>query len=187
MLGPTGGTNGGFQRFLSHIWMPRRHPGGTELRDHVKILGILNIVMGGLTALAGLTVLVAMGGIAAVLGIISQDGSGGDLEGARVAAPILGLIGSLIGIFLLAISLPSIVGGWGLLKYKSWSRVLMIIVSGIHLLHVPLGTALGIYGLWVLLNEQTRQLLESGGAMPPATYSMPQPAGFPGAQPPQGV
>jgi len=158
------------------------------MREHVKILGILNIIMGGLTALAGLIVLVAMGSIAAFLvAMVSQDGSAGDVENARLAAPIVGLIGSVVGIFLLALSLPSILGGWGLLKYKSWSRVLMIIVSGFHLLHVPFGTALGIYGLWVLLNEQTRQLLESGGTVPPATYPMPQPTGFPSARPPQGV
>jgi hypothetical protein len=62
----------------------------------------------------------------------------------------------------------------------------MIIVSGFSLLHFPLGTALGIYGLWVLVNEQTRQLLESGGAYPPPAFPMQQPAGFPAGRPPQG-
>jgi hypothetical protein len=143
------------------------------LRDHIKILGILNIVMGGLTALGGVIVLVAMGGIAAIVALTLQ---GPDAEGARISAPILGIVGLAIGTFLLLLSLPSIVGGWGLLNYKSWARPLMIVLSGFHLLHVPLGTALGVYGLWVLLNEQTRQLLDSGGALPPpVTYPMPQP------------
>jgi hypothetical protein len=93
------------------------------MREHVKILGILNIVMGSLVGAGGLFVLLATGGI---------------------------------------------------------------IVSGLSLLHFPLGTALGIYGLWVLLNEQSRQLLESGGTLPPPTFSMQQPAGFPTGRPPQG-
>jgi hypothetical protein len=99
----------------------------------------------------------------------------GDADSARIAAPIVGVIGVIIGIFLLALALPAILGGWGLLNYRSWSRILMIVISGLSLLHFPLGTALGIYGLWVLLNEQTRQLLESGGALPAVGFPMPQP------------
>jgi hypothetical protein len=38
----------------------------------------------------------------------------------------------------------------------------MIVISALHLLSFPIGTALGVYGLWVLLNEQSRRLLEGG-------------------------
>jgi len=156
------------------------------MREHVKILGILNIVMGSLTALGGLVVLLATGSIASLIVMGLQDS--GDADGARFAAPLVGVIGSIIGIFLLALALPAILGGWGLLNYKSWSRILMIVISGLSLLHFPIGTALGIYGLWVLLNEQSRQLLESDGVFPPIGYAMPQPpSSFPGAQPPQGA
>ncbi len=157
------------------------------MRDHIKILGILNIIMGSLTALGGLAVVLFMGGIASFMAMGVPNSSANDAENARMAAPWLGLIGVVVAVFLMALALPSIIGGWGLLKYKSWSRIVMIIVSGLNLLHIPLGTALGIYGLWVLLNEQSRQLLESGGTMPPPLYPMQQqPApGFQGGQPPQ--
>jgi hypothetical protein len=155
------------------------------MREHIKILGILNIIMGSFAALAGVVVLVVMGGVASVTALGVHNGTGGD-ENAWIAAPIIGIIGLVVAIFLLILALPSIIGGWRLLKYKSWSRVLMLVISALHLLSVPLGTALGVYGLWVLLNEQTRQLLESGGTMPPpATFPMQQPASFPGTQPPQ--
>jgi hypothetical protein len=157
------------------------------MRDHIKILGILNIVMGSLTALGGLVVMLFLGGMASILAMGVGDAS--DAENARVAAPLVGLFGGAITIFLLAWGALTILGGWGLLKYKPWSRILMIILSGISLIHFPIGTALGIYGLWVLLNDQSRQLLESGGTMPPQIYPMQQqPAtGYPGPQPPQGV
>jgi hypothetical protein len=144
------------------------------MRDHIKILGILNIVMGSLAALVGLIVVVAMGGFATFLAWGLPNSSASDAENARVIAPWFGFLGLVIASFILALALPSIIGGWGLLKYKRWSRILMIVVSGLNLLHIPLGTALGIYGLWVLLNDQTTQLLESGGTMPPPTYPMPQ-------------
>jgi len=35
-----------------------------NVRDHIKILGILNIIMGGLIALVGIVVLLIFGGIA---------------------------------------------------------------------------------------------------------------------------
>jgi hypothetical protein len=40
--------------------------------------------------------------------------------------------------------------------------------------HIPLGTALGVYGLWVLVNDETRRLLESGGALPVAPVPYPR-------------
>jgi hypothetical protein len=159
------------------------------MRDHIKILGILNIVMGSLTAFAGLIVLLIMGGIAGFMASGIPDASSSDSESAKAFAPWMGLIGVGIAIFLVALAVPSIIGGWGLLKYKSWSRILMIIISGLNLLHIPLGTALGVYGLWVLLNDQATQLLESGGTLPPQTFPMQQPqsASFPGTQRPPGA
>lgn len=144
------------------------------MREHIKILGILNIVMGSLTVLVGVVVLLIFGSLAGFLAAGVPDSSASDVESARTAAPWLGLLGIVISAFLVAVALPSIVGGWGLIKYKSWSRILMIIISGLNLLHIPFGTALGIYGLWVLTNDQSRQLLESGGTLPPPAFAMPQ-------------
>ncbi len=154
------------------------------MRDHIKILGILNIIMGSLTVLAGIVVLLVMGSLASFLAMGIPDSSASDAENARAVAPFLGLIGVIVAIFLTAVAIPSIIGGWGLVKYKSWSRVLMIVVSALNLIHVPLGTALGVYGLWVLTNDQSRTLLESGGTLPPQTFPMQQ---RPVSYPPQGV
>ena len=144
------------------------------MRDHIKILGILNIVMGSLTALAGLVALLAMGTIAGFIVAPLSSASESDFHNGAVAAPIIVTVGFVIASFFLLLGLPAIIGGWGLMRYRRWSRILMIIVSFFHLFHIPLGTALGIYGLWVLLNEESRRILESGGAytlpIPPASY-----------------
>jgi len=154
------------------------------MREHIKILGILNIVMGSLTALAGVVAMLVLGGVASFMAFGVPDSSGSDADNARAFAPWLGFIGLCVAIFLTAVAIPSILGGWGLLKFKSWSRVLMIVISGLNLFHIPFGTALGIYGLWVLTNDQARQLLESGGTMPPQVFPMPQ---RPASYPTQGV
>jgi hypothetical protein len=144
------------------------------MRDHIKILGVLNIVMGSLTALAGVVALLAMGAIAGFIIASLSSASASDYHNGAVAAPIIVTVGFVIASFFLLLGLPAIIGGWGLMRYRSWSRILMIVVSCFHLFHIPLGTALGAYGLWVLLNEESRRILESGGAYalpaPPASY-----------------
>lgn len=119
--------------------------------------------MGGLTALVGLGVLLIFGGAAGFIAAGMHEATGVDPDHGALVAPIAMVIGLCIAGFLLLVSAPAIIGGWGLIKGKSWSRVLMIVISALHLLSFPVGTALGIYGLWVLLNEQSRQFLDGGG------------------------
>jgi hypothetical protein len=57
----------------------------------------------------------------------------------------------VVGGFLMLKGIVGIIVGWGLLDRQSWARILAIILGFLSLLHFPLGTALGIYTLWVLL------------------------------------
>ena len=132
------------------------------MSQHVKILGILHIIYAGLVVLAGIVVLVIMGGIA---GIISTTDTSPD---SQVAPPILGLIGIGVFVLLLVLSLPGIIGGFGLLQFKSWARILVIVLSVFELISIPFGTALGIYGLWVLLNRDAERLFETRPPLPAA-------------------
>ena len=127
------------------------------MRDHVRILGILNIVMGCLVALIGVAAFVILGTMGGVIAGWVQAGNNGD---SAAAGPIVAIIGFCIAVFFLLLAAPSILGGWGLLHFKPWARILMIVISALHLFHVPLGTALGVYGLWVLLSSQTQPLFE---------------------------
>lgn len=128
------------------------------MRDHVRILAILNIVFGSLGVLIGLAFLMFFGGLAGFVGWVAHE------PDATVAVPVLGLIGGVIFFLLLLISLPGILAGVGLLKYQPWARILSIILSALNLINVPIGTALGVYGLWVLLSTQTERLFATRGA-----------------------
>ena len=120
------------------------------MEQHIKILGVLNIVWGAMGALGGLIVLMIFGGAFGIVGTaIHHD------AGAAIALPIIGLVGGAIALFLLLLSVPSIVAGIALLNFKPWARTLAIVVSALHLLNIPLGTALGIYGLWVLFSQES--------------------------------
>jgi hypothetical protein len=64
---------------------------------------------------------------------------------------------------------------WGLLERESWARMLGLVLGFLALLRFPLGTALGIYTLWVLLPEESGReydrLAQGGGRMNSAAVS----------------
>jgi len=120
---------------------------------HIQILGILNIIWGSLGLVAALIILLIFGG---VMGLI-QAAAHGDPD-AYFAIPIVGLIGSIVVFILLIVSLPAVIAGAGLLRMSPWARIMAIVVSALHLFSIPFGTALGIYGLWVMLSDETIRL-----------------------------
>jgi hypothetical protein len=122
------------------------------MAQHVKILGILHIVFGALCVMGGLICLAVMGGIAGIVGASDQT------QDAAVAIPVLAAIGAFVCILCLVVGVPGLIGGIGLLQYKPWARITVIVLSALDLIHIPFGTALGIYGFWVLLNPQTEAM-----------------------------
>jgi len=130
------------------------------MAQHVKVLGILHIIYGALLVMVGLIVFVILGGIA---GLVSAADRSPD---SAVAIPVLGGIGGLVFVILLAISLPGIVAGFGLVQFKPWARILTLVLSALELFSIPLGTALGIYGFWVLLKPETEQLFNQPPQLP---------------------
>jgi hypothetical protein len=132
------------------------------MEQHVKIVAILNIVAGSLGILIALGVLLLFGGLAGLAG------ADNDSEGP-IGAAVLAMVGG-VAFFAIALpSVPSIIAGVGLLKFREWARVLGMVASVLHLFNIPIGTALGVYGLWVLSKDETRDLLKAkSGEMPVA-------------------
>ncbi|MCL5746126.1 MAG: hypothetical protein M1541_19720 [Acidobacteria bacterium] len=128
------------------------------MRDHVRILAYLYIFFGALGLLAALAVLFIFGGLAGIVGIANPQAD----DAWHVAIPILGIIGTVVFVLVLLLSLPSVIAGAGLLKFRPWARILTIVLSALNLPMAPFGTALGIYGLWVLLQQQTERLFGAG-------------------------
>lgn len=122
------------------------------MERHVKAVAILNICLGSVGVLAALVVLAIFGGIAGFLGYTNIE------PDAQFVVPLMGMIGGLIALVVAVLSLPSIIGGIGLLYFQNWARILMIVLSALNLFHVPFGTAVGVYGLWTLLSKETEAL-----------------------------
>ena len=122
--------------------------------NHINTVGALSIGLSVFGILIGGFIFVLLAGI----GYISQDES---------AASILAVIGFFVGIFLLILSIPGIIGGIGLFKRKEWARILVLLTSAFHLLNFPIGTAIGGYSIWVLVNAETIRMFNPIVPQPP--------------------
>lgn len=123
----------------------------THMETHVKILAWFNLILGGLGVLLAA---VTFAGGSIVPAVIAAAAG----EAGFVPASILQAIVTVIVVLILVLSLPTFILGFGLYNLRPWARILGIVLAGIHLLNVPLGTILSVYAFWVLLNPQTEAL-----------------------------
>ena len=127
-----------------------------QMQQHVQLLGWLHVVLNFITlAMAGLLYFLFMS-----LGPVVRDPE---------ATRVLSMTAPLLAGFLIALGLPGIFAGVGLLMRKSWGRYLAIIVGILNLPNLPVGTALGVYSLWVLFKTEAIDYFagEPGGRHPP--------------------
>jgi hypothetical protein len=120
-----------------------------QMDKHVTVLGALYIAFGALNILVAIIVWTVVVG-------------GGLISGDEQAIAITTGIGSAIVFILVLLAAPGIIGGVGLLKWRPWARILVLILGCLHLFHIPFGTALGIYTIWVLVQDETVKLFASG-------------------------
>jgi hypothetical protein len=120
----------------------------TRVRDHVRLLGILWMAYSALCVLAGVAVMVVA---QTIFGGTIHIHGGPPPEVTVWLRPLLTCIGWLI----LALAATGFFAGWGLLQREQWARTVALVVGFVALLRIPLGTALGIYTLWVLLPTQS--------------------------------
>jgi len=116
------------------------------MSQHVTLLGTLLLVQGAVILMGAIVVALIMAG-------------GGLLSGDAEAFAITSTVGTLIGGYLVLLALPSLIAGLGLVNRRPWARIVGLVVCCLALVKVPLGTALGIYGLWVLTREGTEVVL----------------------------
>jgi hypothetical protein len=133
------------------------------MRDNLRLLGILNIVWSSISIAIGLIILLVFGGMAGFVAAAGLNSGDSSQSGSLVVAPFMAIIGVFIVLVICLVSLPALIAGIGLVRFKPWSRVLGIVISLLHLFSFPIGTALGVYGLWVLFQPEARQVLETGG------------------------
>lgn len=122
-----------------------------RMRAHVTVVAAMRI---GFGVLGILTAMIA--GVAIV--------GGGLISGDSVALSVTSVVGPAVTLFLVVWPLLGTIGGIGLLMGKPWARILVLVLAVLDLFHLPIGTIIGIYTIWVLLNDETAQLFAQSKA-----------------------
>lgn len=129
--------------------------------QHNKYLGIAHLAYGGLFFLLTMFMLIFFGAI--FLGIAAAPGPN---EGPPLI--LFGAMWVFIAAIYGAMTIPSLIAGYALLKRKRWAKVAAIIGGVVSAMSFPLGTAVCVYTFWFLFSEPGKQLYEkSTAALPP--------------------
>jgi hypothetical protein len=119
-----------------------------NMKQHVSFVGALHIGFGILGLLGALAVYVIF------------NFANGLVENEPVAEEVLAFVGGTLSLLIVFFCCMGIIGGIGLFSYKPWARILVMIVSAINCLNIPIGTAKGVYSIWVLMQRETIELFE---------------------------
>jgi amino acid transporter len=132
---------------------PQPLPG--RVQRHVHLLAILWLAFSAFNTLGGLVLLVLGNALFPHLHEMKD-------VPPDVPAGFLTALFTTLGIIVLAKAVFGFLVGWGLLQREPWARMLALILAFISLFtNIPLGTAIGVYTMWVLLPAWSEQEYEA--------------------------
>ena len=121
------------------------------MENHKRILGILYVISGILQILAMIFVSTL---IATLFPMIFDQA---DAEGVEwIVTWIIPFVRVISITVIVLFAIPAIIGGWGLLNNKDWALTIVLILGCFKLFSFPLGTALGVYTIWVYLENNKK-------------------------------
>jgi hypothetical protein len=116
-----------------------------RVQQHLQTLGILWFIYGAYRV---------MGGIVGAMFLMGMAHSGfwGNMgiHDFPFGQAMMGTLGVFVAIYTFISAAVSFTVGYSLVNRKPWGRVLAMVMGILALIRIPLGTALGIYTLWVL-------------------------------------
>lgn len=131
------------------------------MQSHVTVVAVLHIGLGILGLIGGVVIFLAIGWAST---FVMEP----DIEYLLPALAVV--IGGGIALF----SAIDIAGGIGLLSYRPWARIVVLIMSVIDLINIPIGTAIGIYSIVILVHSDTEPLFR-GRSYSGVPYAPPPP------------
>jgi hypothetical protein len=121
-----------------------------DMDMHINILGWLLIGSGILTGILAMMILFA-GQVLHRLPIPFPPE-------VRPGMPLLiTWVATMVGLGTAALAAGVAGAGVGLLQYRSWARVLAIIMAVLLVFHFPIGTVIAVYAFWVLFSREGQE------------------------------
>jgi hypothetical protein len=160
-IGQGGGTAGAY------------NAGDGRVRRNLRTVAMLWMIS-GILRLTGIAWMMIFGTM--IFPSMRNWGGGAWPFGGRwgLGFPFVGGLFS-VAIFLGLFGVLHLILAWGLFERQPWARILGLVIGFLALVRFPLGTALGIYTLWVLLPESSGReydrMVAGGGQVGSAAVS----------------
>jgi hypothetical protein len=115
--------------------------------SHKRILGIIFTI----TSIMSILVALFLNIFFSVLWtfVISQAGADDQLP-----LEFISMLFQYLPWIIIVFSIPSLIAGIGLLKKAPWALTLALVLGCLKLLSFPVGTAIGVYTIWVYSEDQ---------------------------------
>ena len=131
------------KQVLGPVMAMQLHPG--RVQTHVHLLAIFWFALSAFNAIIGVVLYILANTLLA---------PGGAAAAPAFLRPLL----SVVAIIVLGGSALGFSAGWGLMHREPWARVLTLVLAFLVLfINIPVGTAVGVYTLWVLLPSESEQ------------------------------
>ena len=119
-----------------------------RLDGHKKVLGILYVISAMLTILG----MIMMNAILSL--VFSFAFNGADADEQKVMEFVSAIV-QYVPIFVIVFfSIPTLIAGIGLLTRQTWAMIFALIMGCLKLFNFPIGTAIGIYAIWIYAEDQ---------------------------------
>lgn len=120
--------------------------------DGITLISIYHFVEAGLFLLG----ICALAVIPFIVGTSIRYADPPD-PGAEVAIPIVTTVIVVVIFALLLLLAANVAVGWGLWNMHAWARLGAIVLSGLRLFNVPIGTVIGGLTIWYLLQPEAME------------------------------
>lgn len=100
----------------------------------------------------------SIGILGAIILFFVLNFAGSFVEDVEVAGVVLRILGTFLPLTISCISILGLIGGIGLLNYRKWARILILVIAAMGCINFPLGTLKGIYSIWVLMQDEVISL-----------------------------
>lgn len=111
------------------------------MHKEIELLGALHIAISILYTLV----------FSAIYAVLFSKGF---FSGKESSANIQLVIFAVVGVFLLLFAISGVIAALGTIRSRPWAQMMILILGCLDLICVPLGTALGIYTIWIFMHSE---------------------------------
>jgi hypothetical protein len=119
-----------------------------KMKKHVKTVAVIQIVRSSLWLMVAIASFI---GLSIAFGVVEEE----------LPHRILKILLVTVPTFLGVLAILGLTAGIALLTFKAWGRIMTLIVCIMGCLMIPIGTLIGVYSIWVLLQDETVKLFEN--------------------------